>query len=71
MRVKAAPGLKVPKEGEPRKYITENVSEDVSESTYYRRRLLAGELLLAPEEAGDVTPVGAKPTVKSRKESQS
>ncbi len=68
MRVKAAPGLKVPKEGKPREYITEESSVDIAKSTYYRRRLLAGELLEVPEDAAQAVPI---PLQKTRKESQS
>ena len=68
MRVKAAPGLKVPKEGNPREYITEEPSVEIAESTYYRRRLMAGELLADPEEAVTAVPT---PLQKTRKESQS
>lgn len=68
MRVKAVPGLKVPKEGNPREYITEEPSVEIAESTYYRRRLMAGELLADPEEAVTAVPI---PLQKTRKESQS
>ncbi len=51
MRVIAAPGLKVPKEGTPREYI-EAEAVDVPDTPYYRRRLRAKELHPAPAEAG-------------------
>lgn len=45
MKVKAAPGVRVPIEGAPRKYIIENVEADVSESAYYLRRISDGDLI--------------------------
>lgn len=49
MRVIAASGLKVPREGDPRDYITDNRAVEVPDSPYYRRRLRTGELLPATE----------------------
>ena len=43
--VKAAPGVKVPKEGAPREYITEHESQAVPGSAYYLRRLDDGDLI--------------------------
>lgn len=43
--VKAAPGLKVSKEGAPRKYITEHEAQTVPGSAYYLRRLDDGDLI--------------------------
>jgi hypothetical protein len=48
MIVKAAPGLKVPREDKPREYITEASPVDVPESAYYLRRLADGDLVQAP-----------------------
>ena len=48
MLVKAAPGLKVPKEGKPRDYITDDESVDVPDSAYYLRRMFDGDLVVAP-----------------------
>ncbi len=45
MIVKAAPGLKVPREDKPREYITEAKHVDVPESAYYLRRLDEGDLV--------------------------
>ncbi len=47
MLVKAAPGLKVPREDKPRVYITEDAPVDVPESAYYQRRLAEGDLVRA------------------------
>ena len=52
--VKAAPGVRVPQEGMPRRYITEAVPVTVPDSAYYRRRIADGDLALtdpAPEVA--------------------
>ena len=43
--VKAAPGVKVPKEGAPREYITEDAPQAVPGSAYYLRRLDDGDLI--------------------------
>lgn len=57
MIVKAAPGLRVPKEDKPREYITEDAPVEVPESVYYLRRLDEGDLVLAQAET---TPVASK-----------
>ncbi|WP_454842822.1 hypothetical protein [Pseudomonas hormoni] len=49
MRVIAAPGHRVPTEEDPYKYIEETEAVDVPDTSYYRRRLAAEELLV-PEE---------------------
>ena len=47
--VKAAPGLRVPREDNPRRYITER-PVSVPATAYYLRRLKNGELVSANEE---------------------
>ncbi len=47
MLVKAAPGLRLPKEGKPRQYITETDTVVVPETAYYLRALASGDLLPA------------------------
>ena len=47
MRVKAAPGHRVPTEEDPYKYIEDAKTVDVPDTSYYRRRLATGELLTA------------------------
>lgn len=67
MLVKAAPGLKVPKEAKPREYITDAEAVEVPESVYYRRCLVHGDLVSAPQEAANEQPAkkaGAKPTAE-------
>ena len=49
MHVIAAPGHRVPTEKDPYKYIEETKAVDVPDTSYYRRRLASGELLV-PEE---------------------
>jgi len=63
MKVKAAEGLQVPREEDPRTYIGEEVVE-VDASAYYIRRLAAGEL----EEVLDVVvlPVSKTVTLKGK-----
>lgn len=50
MRVKAAPGIQVPKEDKPREYITDGDSVDVPETAYYLRRLADGDLVKADKK---------------------
>lgn len=45
INVKAAPGLKVPREDNPRRYITDAESLEVENSAYYQRQLMAGDLI--------------------------
>lgn len=55
MRVIAAPGLRVPHEGKARTFIDEAPADpvDVPDTTYYRRRVATGELLLASEQISE------------------
>ncbi len=52
MHVIAAPGHRVPTDEDPYKYIEETESVDVPDTSYYRRRLAAGELLAAKKPRG-------------------
>ena len=58
MKVKAAPGLKVPREGRPREYITDQI-EDVPASAYYRRLVADGSLLNMDTNPARVAEVSA------------
>ena len=51
MQVKAAPGLLVPKLAQPRRYITDAAPVEVAEHEYYRRLIIAGDLVLVSDEA--------------------
>lgn len=44
MRVQAAPGLKVPREDDPRKYITDAEPVEIEMTGYYIRRMSDGDL---------------------------
>ena len=44
--VKAAPGVRVPMEGAPRKYITDSAPVTVTRTAYYIRRLKDKDLIL-------------------------
>ncbi|EEF2420169.1 hypothetical protein NCL57_002058 [Salmonella enterica] len=46
MKVKAAPGVKVPREENARRYITSDADVTVEDSAYYRRQISAGDLIL-------------------------
>lgn len=58
--VKAAPGVEVPVEGAPRRYITDADPVEVEDSAYYRRRVTDGDLLIvsAPRGAGKKSRAG-------------
>ncbi|HFU1359305.1 TPA: hypothetical protein ACGQTY_002487 [Citrobacter farmeri] len=45
IKVKAAPGVKVPREGNPRRYITCEDIATVEDTAYYRRQMMAGDLV--------------------------
>jgi hypothetical protein len=51
MLVKAAPGTRCPKEGNPRVYITDQTPEEVPDSAYYIRLVADGSLIPAPAQA--------------------
>ncbi|WP_419057287.1 hypothetical protein [Kluyvera georgiana] len=60
MKVKAAPGVKVPREENARRYITSDTDVTVEDSAYYRRQISAGDLIL-------VTGTDNKKVVKTAK----
>lgn len=45
MKVKAVPGIKVPKENNPREYITDEAAVSVPNTAYYLRRKAEGDLI--------------------------
>lgn len=61
MLVRASPGLKVPKEEQPRDYVEGAEPVLVPDSAYYRRRVADGDLIVVPEMDTE-TPVPAKKT---------
>lgn len=61
LTVKAAPGLKVPREDKPTIYIDDAAAVQVPDSPYYRRRMADGDLV--PLAA--VAPVDAQPGKKT------
>lgn len=65
MRVIAAPGLRVPHEGKARTFIeaAPAKSVEVPDTTYYRRRVATGELLLT-KEADNSEPAEAEPSAE-------
>jgi len=55
MKVKATPGLRVPREDNSRRYI-EQEPVDVSESAYYHRQIADGDLhIVVPDDTGGAT----------------
>ena len=48
MFIIARPGIKVPKEGQPRQYITDSEAVEVPESHYYLKQVADGDLLYPP-----------------------
>ncbi|QMT39996.1 DUF2635 domain-containing protein [Neisseria shayeganii] len=49
--VQAAPGLKVPMDGQPHRYITDDTPVAVAETAYYLRCLDYGDLVRVTPEA--------------------
>jgi len=45
MRVQAAPGIKVPREDDPRKHITDSEPVELDMTAYYIRRMSDGDLV--------------------------
>lgn len=45
LQIKAAPGLKVPMQNTPRRYINDSVAINVDDSAYYRRQIALGDLI--------------------------
>ena len=57
IKVKAAPGLKVPRESQPHRFIDDATEAEVPASPYYLRCLMYGDLVRVSEEP---KPKGAK-----------
>lgn len=55
MKVIAAQGLKVPKEQNPREYITQDTAEEIEVTAYYLRRLADNELVEVVDEQPNPT----------------
>ena len=68
MRVIAAPGLRVPLEGKPRQYIEHDPAKpvDLPDTSYYRRRLLEGDLVEVADEPV-TAPASAKTDATAKK----
>ncbi|MGE4539213.1 MAG: DUF2635 domain-containing protein [Desulfovibrio sp.] len=66
--VRAAPGLRVPMEGMPRRHITGDAAVAVPDSAYYRRRLADGDLLLATAKAAAPKPAPEAAPQKPKEE---
>lgn len=45
LRVKAIAGIRVPREGQPQRHITDSQEAEVVDSAYYRRRIADGDLV--------------------------
>jgi hypothetical protein len=52
MLVIAKPGARCPKEGKPKEYITDLEAAEVPESTYYKRLVDDGSLLITGKKRG-------------------
>ncbi|KJV26914.1 hypothetical protein VI06_16245 [Aquitalea magnusonii] len=81
MNVIAAPGLQVPMEDQPRRYISDSESVTVEPTAYYLRQLADGDLLEAdqadsqdlaaldhrPDDSAELAAVGVKKTASGKK----
>lgn len=61
--VRARPGVRVPREGAPRQYITEDQARPVPLTAYYRRQLQDGDLVIVQPEASKAPRTGATPAL--------
>ena len=70
IKVKAASGLKVPLEGNPRRYITSEGVSEVADTAYYLRQIDAGDLEIVTEDAtaGDAQNAAATDESAAKKE---
>jgi Protein of unknown function (DUF2635) len=64
MKLIAATGLKVPREDNPRTYITDEQAVDVQMSGYYVRRIADGDLIDVEDAAA---PAAAEPAATKTK----
>lgn len=60
MKVKAAPGIQVPKEDKPREFITDAEAVEVPNSAYYLRIVAEGDLIDVDAAASAKSSVKAK-----------
>lgn len=70
MIVKAAPGTRCPKEGNPRQYITDSAADDVQDSAYYRRLVADGSLIEDPVVIPANTLKGTSAGIQEEKKSK-
>jgi len=64
MKVRAAPGIKVPKEDKPREYITDAEVVDVAETAYTLRRIADGDLVEITPGSADGAEIKTKKGTK-------
>lgn len=67
MRVQAAPGLKVPREEDPRTYITDAEPVEIEMTGYYIRRMAEGDLVEVAAEQADPTDRAAAKSTRTTK----
>lgn len=63
--IKAVAGVRVPREDNPRRYITADEAVTVPDSAYYQRQIAAGDLLIIEGEANAAVPVNQGKAVKT------
>lgn len=63
MKVKAKLGVQVPREDNPRRYLSDSEEQEVSASAYYLRRIADGDLIRVDETPTTQT---AKPTTLAK-----
>ena len=52
LKVISKPGTQTPKEGRPRSYLSDSAAVDVPDTTYYRRLINDGSLLIHKDKGG-------------------
>ncbi|WP_350312364.1 DUF2635 domain-containing protein [Dickeya fangzhongdai] len=61
--VKAAAGVRVPREDNARRYITDDAQVQVERTAYYLRQISVGDLVIVPDEK-----IASGPNVKTKAE---
>ena len=65
MKVKAKPGVQVPREENPRRYVSDSEELEVAETAYYLRRIADGDLERVTEAAPAADVPNAPAAVKA------
>ncbi|MBC3228357.1 DUF2635 domain-containing protein [Serratia fonticola] len=65
IKIKAAAGVRVPREDNARRYITEQEAVTVPNSAYYQRQIVAGDLVIVGDEDTEAAAITQGKTAKA------